>query len=184
MHFGAAFLRPADNLERRYRFPQAKLHLVQLAVASDGEPQPLRTAASAGALYPLEIHVYARRVRDLQSGVYHHDALEHRLRRQSDACDLTVLTPTGDVLPSAAAVVFISGVFWRARFKYGLRGYRFTLFEAGHVAQNLLLAGTAMGLATVVVGGFFDARVDSMLGFDAVNESSLLAVAVGHLGDR
>jgi SagB-type dehydrogenase family enzyme len=148
------------------------------------EPQPLRTAASAGALYPLEIHVHVHRVRDLPAALYHYDALQHRLRRQSGARDVSALTPTGDVLPTAAAVVFISSLFWRARFKYGLRGYRFALVEAGHVAQNLLLAGTACGLATVVIGGFFDSRVDELLGLDSVNESSLLAVAVGRSPER
>jgi SagB-type dehydrogenase family enzyme len=143
------------------------------------EPQPLRTAASAGALYPLELHVHASRVQNVPPGLYHYDALEHGLRRQSPEFDLVRLTPTGDILPAAAAVVFISAVFWRSRFKYGLRGYRFALFEAGHVAQNLLLAGTACGLATVVVGGFFDSLLDASLGLDAVNESSLLAVAIG-----
>jgi SagB-type dehydrogenase family enzyme len=148
------------------------------------EPQPLRTAASAGALYPLEIHVHVRRVSGLPPALYHYDALQHALRRQAGARDLSVVTPTGDVLPIAALVVFISSLFWRARFKYGLRGYRFALFEAGHVAQNLSLAGTAFGLATVVIGGFFDALVDEVLGLDSVNESSLLAVAVGRPEER
>ena len=34
----------------------------------------------------------------------------------------------------------VTGVFWRSRFKYGPRGYRFALLEAGHLVQNALLA--------------------------------------------
>jgi SagB-type dehydrogenase family enzyme len=70
-------------------------------------------------------------------------------------------------------------MFWRTRFKYGQRGYRFTLLEAGHVGQNLVLAATALGLGSVAVGGFFDCRVEELLSVDGVNESALYAVAVG-----
>ena len=80
---------------------------------------------------------------------------------------------------SAAAVVLIAAIFGRTRFKYGLRGYRFALLEAGHVAQNVLLAATALGLAAVPLGAFYDRRMDAFLGLDGVNESSLYAIALG-----
>ena len=70
-------------------------------------------------------------------------------------------------------------IFGRTRFKYGLRGYRFALLEAGHVAQNLLLAATALGLAAVPLGAFFDRRADVFLRLDGVNESTLYTIAVG-----
>jgi SagB-type dehydrogenase family enzyme len=70
-------------------------------------------------------------------------------------------------------------MFWRTRFKYGLRGYRFALLEAGHVVQNVLLACTALGLAAVPVGGFYDRPVDALLGADGVNESVVYAVSLG-----
>ena len=41
----------------------------------------------------------------------------------------------------AAVTVVFAATFWRSRFKYGQRAYRFALLEAGHAAQNLLLAG-------------------------------------------
>ena len=37
--------------------------------------------------------------------------------------------------------VAITAMFWRSRFKYGARAYRFTLLEAGHVAQNFAARG-------------------------------------------
>jgi SagB-type dehydrogenase family enzyme len=75
-------------------------------------------------------------------------------------------------------VFFVTAMFWRARFKYGLRGYRFALLEAGHVGQNFLLAATARDLAAVPVGGFFDRRVDELLGVDGVDESAVYAISV------
>ena len=77
-------------------------------------------------------------------------------------------------------MVALTGMFWRSRFKYGDRAYRFTLIEAGHVAQNLLLAAAALRLAAVPVGGFYDRAVDAVLGVDGIYEASLYLVPVGH----
>ena len=73
----------------------------------------------------------------------------------------------------------MTAMFWRSRFKYGARAYRFTLLEAGHVAQNFLLAVAALGLAAVPIGGFYDREVDSLLGVDGLYESSLYLLPLG-----
>jgi SagB-type dehydrogenase family enzyme len=70
-------------------------------------------------------------------------------------------------------------MFWRTRFKYGLRGYRFALLEAGHLMQNVLLAAAALDLAAVPVGGFFDSRLERLLSIDGVNESALYCASIG-----
>ena len=76
-------------------------------------------------------------------------------------------------------LILVAGIFGRTRFKYGLRGYRFALLEAGHVAQNIVLAATALDVASVPLGAFFDRRTDEFLGLDGVNESALYTIAVG-----
>ncbi len=62
--------------------------------------------------------------------------------------------PTG-VLDGAAALLVVSAVFWRSRFKYGLRGYRFALLEAGHAVQNAVLAATAPRFGSPIPGRYF-----------------------------
>ena len=141
-------------------------------------PRPLRTVPSGGALYPLELYVAASAVSGLDPALYHFDPLRRvleRLRPLADREELARLCPYPELFADAAAIVFITAMFWRTRFKYGLRGYRFALLEAGHVGQNLALAATALGLAAVPVGGFYDARLDELLGVDGVNESALYA---------
>ena len=94
-------------------------------------------------------------------------------------------------------MIFVAAVFGRTRFKYGVRGYRFALLEAGHVGQNVLLAATALGLGAVPLGGYYDRLTDEFLGLDGVNESTLyidraserarvteLGVGVGPAGRR
>ena len=148
----------------------------------DGTPQAFRAAPSGGALYPLELYAVCHRVEGLEVALYHYDPLLHGLELLGP---LTAhagadLTPYGEVLSDSAAVVAITAVFWRSRFKYGARAYRFALTEAGHVAQNLLLAATALGLASVPIGGFYDRKVDDFIGVDGIFEGSLYLVPVGH----
>lgn len=145
-----------------------------------GAAQPLRAAPSAGALYPLELFVAARRVDGLAAAIYHHDPLQDVLELWLEEPEaLATATPYADLVADAAAVVVLTACFWRSRFKYGLRAYRFTLLEAGHVAQNVLLAAAALELPAVPLGGFFDRRLDDVLGLDGVDESSLYLVCLG-----
>ena len=141
-----------------------------------------RTVPSGGALYPLEIDAFAWNVDGLGTGRYHFDPLRRVLEaiRLADFRDrIAGTTVYPDLLTGCAVVLVISAMFWRTRFKYGLRGYRFALIECGHVAQNVLLAAAALGLAAVPIGGFYDSKLDDLLEIDGVNESSLYAIAVG-----
>jgi SagB-type dehydrogenase family enzyme len=148
----------------------------------DGTPQALRTVPSGGALYPLELYVACRRVQGVEQALHHYDPLRHGLEvlRPLDPTETLVeLSPYHELLASSAAFVVVTAMFWRSRFKYGARAYRFTLLEAGHVAQNLLLAVAALGLAAVPVGGFFDRRVDAFLDVDGLYEASLYLLPIG-----
>jgi SagB-type dehydrogenase family enzyme len=154
----------------------------ELEQQDDRPAVPLRAVPSGGALYPLELYAAAVRVADLEPGLYHFDPLRPGLdvlRPSSIVDELAMLSTYPEIASSCALLVFVAAVFGRTRFKYGLRGYRFALLEAGHVGQNLLLAATALGLAAVPLGAFFDRRTDEFLRLDGVNESTLYAIALG-----
>ena len=74
---------------------------------------------------------------------------------------------------------FMTAMFERTVFKYGDRGYRFTFLEAGHVAQNMSLVATALGLGCVNIGGFYDREIDEFLGIDGLTHSTLYMLAIG-----
>jgi SagB-type dehydrogenase family enzyme len=149
---------------------------------TDSRGQLRRTVPSGGALYPLEVYVFAWRIEGLAEGLYHFDPLR-RVLETTRSGELNQEVASAMVYEEAAcgcgALFVMSAMFWRTRFKYGLRGYRFALLEAGHVAQNLQLAAEALGLGSVPLGGFYDSRLDELLGLDGVNESTLYCVAVG-----
>jgi SagB-type dehydrogenase family enzyme len=145
-------------------------------------PRNFRTVASAGALYPLELYLHAARVDGLSAGLYHYHPIDHVLRRLHEG-DLTRQLSGAmvqrELALGASVTFFVTGVFERAAFKYGERGYRFTLLEAGQVAQNVALAAAALGLDGLQVGGYFDRAVDELLGLDGLTHSTLCLLCVG-----
>jgi SagB-type dehydrogenase family enzyme len=149
-------------------------------------PMPLRSVPSGGALYPLELYVGALRVEGLKPGLYHFDPLRpglEVLRAGLAPDDAAALSTYPEIVSGCGVVVLVAAIFGRTRFKYGLRGYRFALLEAGHVGQNLVLAATALGLGAVPLGGFYDRPTDEFLGLDGVNESTLYTIAIGRIAD-
>jgi SagB-type dehydrogenase family enzyme len=151
--------------------------------ATSDDPQPLRTVPSGGALYPLEVYAVLARVEGAEAGLYHLDPLRQALEVLSlGPSPLAVLKEAAiypEIVESCAVTLLVTGMFWRSRFKYGLRGYRFTLVEAGHLVQNVVLMCAALELAAVPIGGFYDRPLDELLGADGVNESIVYAVCLG-----
>ena len=145
------------------------------------ERQPLKAAPSGGALYPVELYLFAFRVTGLAPGLYHYAAADHALelvRTGGMAREVACLCYT-EALAEAAAVIALTGISAKSRLKYGERGYRFTLLEAGHIAQNALLAANALELGACPFGGFIDDDLDRLLGIDGLDEVSLYLVAIG-----
>jgi SagB-type dehydrogenase family enzyme len=143
--------------------------LGQLLWAAQGityPPEGLRTAPSAGALYPLELYVAAGRVDGLAQGVYRYDPYKHTLLPVVEGdmrAALSVAALGQGSVKKGAAVLIFSGVHRRTTKKYGGRGIRYVHMEAGHAAQNVYLQAEALGLGTLTVGAFDDAKVHSLL---------------------
>ncbi|MDI6823664.1 MAG: SagB/ThcOx family dehydrogenase [Bacillota bacterium] len=148
-------------------------------VQGDATTGATRTAPSAGAIYPLALYVVAGHVQRLDPGVYQYDAGAHALRRvlAGDVREeLAAAALRQDWVRKAPLSVVIAADYPRIRERYGERGVRYALIEAGCVAQNIALQATALGLGTVVVGAFADEKVAGVLG---AGEEPLLIIPVG-----
>lgn len=144
----------------------------------------LRTAPSAGALYPLEVFLVASHVEDLSSGSYRYSPVSHALRRvvASDLRHALAAAALGqECVAQAPAVLTLTAVFGRTTRKYGERGVRYAHLEAGHAAQNVCLQAAALGLGVVVVGAFEDDEVRRVIGA-ARTETPLCLLPVGRPG--
>ncbi|TCC42905.1 SagB/ThcOx family dehydrogenase [Kribbella capetownensis] len=149
-----------------------------------------RAVPSGGGLYPLEVSLLVRSVDGVPAGIYHYVPLADGLERVRDEAVPVRLIRSlflGQPWAAEAAVVLVfSAVCARSLGKYGERGYRYLLLEAGHAAQNVVLTATGLGLGSVNLGGFFDDELSGLLGLDAESEIVLYATAIGHPtpGDR
>ena len=160
-------------LERRSvrDYGRGALTLVQAAQllwAAQGitSNEGLRTAPSAGALYPLEVYLAAGEVKGLGQGVFRYDPNGHVLHHVSEKDRRSELARAAlgqSWIAESASVVVLAAVYERTTRKYGQRGIRYVHMEAGHAAQNVFLQATALGLGTTMVGAFDDRAVTTLL---------------------
>ena len=158
--------------------------LSQLAWSAQGvsSPRGYRTAPSAGALYPLEVYIFAGGVTGLDAGVYKYDT-RHILEKvvaQDRRADLARAALNQGFIAKAPVVFLFCAVFARITNTYGERGRRYAFMEVGHAAQNLCLQAVAQGMGTTVVGAFQDDRVADMIAL-APSELPIYIVAVGKI---
>ncbi len=142
----------------------------------------LRTSPSAGALYPVDIYVFAREVKNLSPGLYHFIPAAQALRQRYEGDFSQLLADAAlnqDFLADASFVLALTAVFERTTWKYGSRGFRYIYLDAGHVAQNAALAAVSLGLGSCPVAAFFDDEINSLLGVNPARESAIYLVAVG-----
>ncbi len=144
-----------------------------------------RTAPSAGGLYPIETYMVAHRVEGLGKGLYHYNVRHHALEelKKGDLRPHISQAALGQIMCAQAAVVIIwTAVFERCRWKYKQRAYRYIYMDVGHMAQNLALVATSIGLGSCQIGAIFDDEVNEILGLDGIDESVLYMSVVGHMG--
>jgi SagB-type dehydrogenase family enzyme len=142
----------------------------------------LRTAPSAGALYPVETYLSIQNVEALSPGLYHFQPVSFSLERLSDgfAGKRVAEAALGQNFMAGAGVVFIWSAILRRNFsKYGHRGLRYVMMDAGHICQNLLLAAEGLKLGACPVAAFYDDQLNRLLGLDGQEESVIYLAAVG-----
>ena len=145
-------------------------------------PRPFRIVPSGGALYPLELFFHSTCISDQLPGIYHYNPVMNNIRLLQEGDQSRRISESlvqKDIAYGASLIIFITAMFNRSIFKYQDRGYRYILLEAGHVAQNINLVANGLELGCVNLGGFFDRKLDDLLGLDGVTHSSIYIVAVG-----
>ena len=144
-----------------------------------------RTAPSAGGLYPIETYVIVHAVEGLGKGVYHYNVKHNHLEelKQGDFREAAARAALDQIMCARAAVVVVwTAVFERSVWKYQQRAYRYVYLDVGHMAQNLALTSTSLGLGCCQVGALFDNEVNEIVGVDGVGESVLYMSVIGQTG--
>jgi SagB-type dehydrogenase family enzyme len=159
----------------------ARANRMRRPTAAPTVAQWVRPYPSGGALFPIETYVASVAVEGLPVAVSYYDAREHKLRRLPGASAAAVrAAETADENVAAApCTLILTGVFERSVQKYGPRGYRLALIEAGHLMQNISLVAGALGLKSLVSASFYEAEMEKALDIDGVSEAALALVIVG-----
>jgi len=148
-----------------------------------GNIHTLRTVPSAGARHALETFILVNKVDGLTPGLYRYLALEHKIQEFiiSDViCDKITHGCLGQDFVKESAVTFIwVCVVERMTWRYGERGYRYVLLDAGHVCQNLYLAAESLGCGVCAIGAFDDDIMNKLLGLDGKEKFVIYIAAVG-----
>jgi SagB-type dehydrogenase family enzyme len=145
--------------------------VAQLPWAAQGvtHDDGLRTAPSAGALYPLELYLVTGNVKNLSAGIYRYLPREHVLTKVAEGDmrkEFSCAALSQDFFEDASAILVITALNERTTTKYLERGKRYVHFEAGHTSQNIYLQAASLNLGTVAVGAFNDTAVKRLLNAD------------------
>jgi SagB-type dehydrogenase family enzyme len=115
---------------------------------------PVRTAFSGRRLYPCEIYVAAFAIAGLEPGLYHYSVKEFALRKlrpgSQTLAQITRGRPDLRFLRTVPGALLVSTIFQRSSSKHGRRAYRAAVVDAGHLIQNLVSVGSALGIRNLV----------------------------------
>ena len=144
----------------------------------------LRTAPSAGALYPFETYLYLDRVEGAPQGLYHFNVADFALdllKEESFNRIITAACLGQSAVRRAAVVIIWTAMMLRCMTKYRDRAMRYIPMDLGHVCQNVQLAATAMDFGSCPIGAFYDDDINDLLGVDGQEETVLYLVTVGKI---
>lgn len=155
-----------------------------------GEPEKvkLRTAASAGSLYPVYLYLLIRNVDDIEDGLYKYlpntHSLAHVRKLTADDWeqhDNMSKSWGANMNPKNVnvAVFYVYSLYENSR-KYADQGLVFALIETGSITQNIHLAASGMNLVSSCVGGDHKAIREKFLGIDGLSKHSIHLTIIGN----
>ncbi len=139
-------------------------------------PIYLRSAPSAGGLYPAEIYLVSQGTKLLKPGLYSYQPKDHSLIHfwESDVWPaLQSACFQHPLLIETDLVLVTTAVFNRSAWRYQDRAYRRICLDTGHLLGNLELAGAINGFRPYLVGGFIDRSLDDLLYLDSNQEGAM-----------
>ncbi len=149
-----------------------------------GQTFYLRSAPSAGGLYPTELYLISRGNQLLPAGLYNYQAHTHSLwqfwadhvwQNLQEACFWH------PALERVQWVCVLTSVFQRSAWRYQDRAYRRVCLDAGHVLGNLEVAASLVDYRPHFIGGFADRALNDLLYLNEREEGAIAVVALANL---
>jgi SagB-type dehydrogenase family enzyme len=153
-------------------------------ISSMGNPIYLRTAPSAGGLYPAEVYLISRGTKLLPSGLYSYQPLTHSLihfwasevwTKLKEACFGHV------TLKNTSLALVTTAIFNRSAWRYEDRAYRRIFLDTGHLLGNIELASALYGYRPHLIGGFRDQAMNDLFYLNGNQESVMTVIPLTDL---
>ncbi len=141
-----------------------------------------RAAPSAGALFPAEIYLCCGDTEGLDAGLYYFNPIFGKVLQVAAGDFRGVIAGALAGGGEYAAYVVVTAIPWRSSWKYGERAYRYCMLDVGHVAGNLLLVGSALGLEPRLITQFAEQPINAMMGIDGEGEFPMAVIGVSQTG--
>jgi SagB-type dehydrogenase family enzyme len=141
------------------------------------EDHRLRMSPSAGARQAIETYIYAYNIEGLTRGLYRYYPATHVLIyvHNQELGDYDIK----GFRFNAPCVFMWTAVPYRMEWRYAHCAEKLILLDAGHVCQNLYLAGESIGYGVCAVGAYDQNKVDKFLQVDGEDEFMIYAAPVG-----
>lgn len=149
-------------------------------------PLYLRTAPSAGGLYPAELYIIAGEGTILPAGLYNYQVKTHSLLRFWDSHVWSALESAclwHPALAKTQIALVVTAVFQRSAWRYEDRAYRRICLDSGHLLGNIELAASICDFKAHLMGGFADQPFNQLLYLDPDHEGVMAAIALADLLD-
>ncbi len=158
-------------------------NILKLSYGNRGvEEKTLSTVPSAGAIYPLHIYLISLNT-ELKDGIYHYyfenNFLDSISEKNLNEKELEELIITRGIKGKIPLYMVITADLRNLCSKYGDRGYRFALLEAGHLGQNILLTAESLNIGAVPFGGFYDKNLAKFLSLNYEYNKAMYIIGIG-----
>jgi len=153
-------------------------------IATMGSPLYLRSAPSAGGLYPAEVYLISRGTEFLPAGLYSYQGQSHSLLLfwESDVwTNLQSACFWNPVLENTDIALVTSAIFYRSAWRYEDRAYRRIFLDTGHLLGNIELSASINDYRAHLIGGFNDSQMNELLYLDSEKESVMTVIALADL---
>lgn len=139
-----------------------------------------RTYPSGGARFPIEVYLISFRIGELDNGAYHFNIKNYELeilirddyiKKIPKICSEYITNPSG--------VLIFTAMKKRTEVKYGKsQGKKLIYLEAGHIAQNIILKCSELGVDSCPIAGFDKKVIKDILDLIS-NEEIIYVIAIG-----
>jgi SagB-type dehydrogenase family enzyme len=170
--------------QRLSRFLVNSYGLTAKLLTYSGEAIYLRSAPSAGGLYPAELYLISRGTSLLSAGLYNYQVRNHTLLRFWDNHPWQALQEAcywHPALANTQLAVVVTTVFQRSAWRYQDRAYRRICLDSGHLLGNLEMAASLCDFRPHLIGGFIDEALNQLLYLDTTAEGAIATLALADL---